>query len=190
MDRFDNKRWNLSYLQNLQIDIDEYICNDADRVSEIEFDFQHNGNHYQNLMLKNNQEGNEALVDENIRDIFRFIEFLLIDADSRKGFLEKPYKDVIRSLTNMITAKDIYERYICKQAEVQHGENNTLPDKIQRIKEMRADGYKLREIAAELGITINQLKYIMYIKYNKTDFAKLTLEQKLERRYRNNGTLV
>lgn len=117
----------MSYLKTLQNDIDEYIGNDADRISEIEYDFQHDGNHYQNLMLKNNQEGNEALVDENIRDVFRFIEFLLIDADSRKGFLEKPYQDVIRSLTNMIIAKDIYERYICKQAEVQHGKDNTLP---------------------------------------------------------------
>lgn len=129
MDGFDNRWWNLSYLKTLQNDIDEYIGNDADRVSEIEYDFQHDGNHYQNLMLKNDQEGNEALVAENIRDVFRFIEFLLIDADSRKGLLEKPYQDVIRSLTNMITAKDIYERYICKQKEqgAQYGEDNTLP---------------------------------------------------------------
>lgn len=70
------------------------------------------------------------------------------------------------------------------------GKTTHFPDEIVRIKQMRADGYKLREISAELGITINQLKYIMYVKYNKTDFAKLTLEQKLERRYRNNGTLV
>lgn len=129
MGNIDPRWWNTSYLQDLQNDIDDYIGNDADIVSEIEWDFQHDGNHYQNLMLKNNQEGNEALVDENIRDIFRFIEFLLIDADSRKGFLEKPYEDVIRSLTNMITAKDIYERYICKQKEQgeQNGKDNTLP---------------------------------------------------------------
>ena len=128
MGNIDPRWWNLSYLKTLQNDIDEYIGNDTDRVSEIEYDFQHDGNHYQNLMLKNNQEGNEALVDENIRDIFCFIEFLLIDADSRKGFLEKPYEDVIRSLTNMITAKDIYERYICKQEKQggEHGENNPL----------------------------------------------------------------
>lgn len=67
------------------------------------------------------------------------------------------------------------------------GKTTHFPDEIVRIKEMRADGYLLREIAAELGITINQLKYIMYVKYNKNDFVKLTLEQKLERRY-NNGT--
>lgn len=115
MDGFDNRWWNLSYLHNLQNGIDEYIDNDADRISEIEYDFQHDGNHYQNLMLKSNQEGNEALVNENIRDIFKFIEFLLIDAGLRNGFLEKPYQDVIRSLTNLIIAKDIYERYICKQ---------------------------------------------------------------------------
>lgn len=129
MDGFDNQWWNVSYLQALQNDIDEYIGNDADRVSEIEYDFQHDGNHYQNLMLKSNQEGSEALVNENIRDVFRFIEFLLIDADSRNGFLKKPYEDVIRSLTNMITAQDIYERYICKQKEqgAQYGKNNTLP---------------------------------------------------------------
>lgn len=129
MGNIDPRWWNTSYLQDLQNDIDDYIGNNADTVSEIEFDFQHDGNHYQNLMLKSNQEGNEALVDENIRDIFRFIEFLLIDADSRKGFLEKPYEDVIRSLTNMITAKDIYERYICKQKEqgAKYGKNNTLP---------------------------------------------------------------
>lgn len=119
----------MSCLRNLQIDIDEYIGKDADRVSEIEFDFQHDGNHYQNLMLKNNQEGDEALVNENIREISRFIEILLIDINLKHGFLENPYKDVIRSLTNMIVAKDIYERYICKQEErgAQHGENNTLP---------------------------------------------------------------
>ena len=129
MESIDNRWWNLSYLRNLQNDIDEYIGNDADRVSEIEYDFQHDGNHYQNLMLKSNQEGNEALVNENIRGIFKFIEFLLIDADSRNGFLKKPYEDVIRSLTNMIAAKDIYERYICKQKEqgAQYGKNNTLP---------------------------------------------------------------
>ena len=129
MGGFDNRWWNLSYLQTLQNDIDEYVGNDADRVSEIEYDFQHDGNHYQNLMLQNHQEGNEALVNENIRSIFKFIEFLLIDTNSRNGFLEKPYQDVIRSLTNMITAKDIYERYICKQKEqgAQYGDNNTLP---------------------------------------------------------------
>lgn len=69
------------------------------------------------------------------------------------------------------------------------GKTTHFPDEIQRIKEMRADGYKLHEISAELGITINQLKYVMYSKNNKGDFAKLTLEQKLERRYRN-GTSV
>lgn len=69
------------------------------------------------------------------------------------------------------------------------GEIIHFPDEIARIKEMRADGYKLREIAAELGITINQLKYIMYVKYNKNDFAKLTLEQKLERRYKHGTSL-
>lgn len=115
MESFDNRWWNLSYLQALQNDIDEYIDNDADRVSEIEYDFQHDGNHYQNLMLKSNHEGNEALVNENTMEVFSFIEFLMIDADSRKGFLEKPYQDVIRSLTNLIIAKDIYERYICKR---------------------------------------------------------------------------
>lgn len=31
MDGFDNRWWNLSYLRNLQNDIDEYIGNDADR---------------------------------------------------------------------------------------------------------------------------------------------------------------
>lgn len=128
MEDFDSRWWNMSYLKALQNDIDEYVGNDIDRISEIDNDFQHNGNHYQNLMLKSNQEGNEALVNENIRDVFRFIEFLLIDADSRNGFLEKPYQDVIRSLTNMITAKDIYERYICKQKEQgeQNGKNNPL----------------------------------------------------------------
>jgi len=128
MGNIDPRWWNLSYLKTLQNDIDEYIGNDTDRVSEIEYDFQHDGNHYQNLMLKSNQEGNEALVNENIRDVFSFIESLLIDADSRNGFLEKPYQDVIRSLTNMITAKDIYERYICKQKEQgeQNGKNNPL----------------------------------------------------------------
>lgn len=65
-----------------------------------------------------------------------------------------------------------------------------LPDEIARIKEMRADGYKLREIAEALGITINQLKYVMYVKYSKTDFVKLTLEQKLERRYKHGTTSV
>lgn len=70
------------------------------------------------------------------------------------------------------------------------GKTTHFPDEIQRIKQMRADGYKLREIAAELGITINQLKYIMYAKYNKNDFVKLTLEQKLERKYKSNGTLI
>lgn len=129
MESIDYRWWSLSYLQALQNDIDEYVGNDADRISEIEYDFQHDGNHYQNLMLKSNQEGNEALVNENIRGIFKFIEFLLIDADSRNGFLKKPYEDVIRSLTNMIAAKDIYERYICKQKEqgAQYGKNNTLP---------------------------------------------------------------
>lgn len=117
MDGFDNQWWNVPYLQALQNDIDDYIGNDADRVSEIEYDFQHDGNHYQNLMLKSNQEGNEALVNENIMEVFSFIEFLLIDAHSRSGFLKKPYQDVIRSLTNLIIAKDIYERYICKQKE-------------------------------------------------------------------------
>lgn len=129
MESIDYRWWSLSYLQALQSDIDEYIGNDADRISEIEYDFQHDGNHYQRLMLKSNQEGNEALVNENIRDVFRFIEFLLVDSNSRKGFLKKPYEDVIRSLTNMITAQDIYERYICKQKEqgAQYGKNNTLP---------------------------------------------------------------
>lgn len=70
------------------------------------------------------------------------------------------------------------------------GKTTHFPDEIARIKEMRADGYKLREIAAELGITINQLKYIMYVKYSKDDFVKLTLEQKLERKYKSNGTLI
>lgn len=65
-----------------------------------------------------------------------------------------------------------------------------FPDEIARIKEMRADGYKLREIAEALGITINQLKYVMYVKYSKTDFVKLTLEQKLERRYKHGTTSV
>lgn len=69
------------------------------------------------------------------------------------------------------------------------GKTTHFPDEIQRIKEMRADGYKLREIAAELGITINQLKYIMYVKYNKNDFVKLTLEQKIERRYKHGTSL-
>ena len=129
MDGFDNRWWNLSYLRKLQNDIDEYIDNDSDRVAEIEYDFQHDGNHYQNLMLKSNQEGDEALVNENIMEVFNFIEFLLIDSQSRNGFLKKPYQDVIRSLTNMITAQDIYERYICKQKEqgAQHGKDNTLP---------------------------------------------------------------
>ena len=117
MESIDVRWWGLSYLKALQNDIDEYIGNDADRVSEIEYDFQHDGNHYQNLMLKSNQEGNEALVNENIRSVFKFIEFLLVDAGLRNGFLEKPYQNVIRSLTNMIIAKDIYERYICKQKE-------------------------------------------------------------------------
>lgn len=69
------------------------------------------------------------------------------------------------------------------------GKTIHLPDEIQRIKEMRADGYKLQEIAEELGITIHQLKYVMYVKYSKTDFAKLTLEQKLERRYKHGTSL-
>ena len=69
------------------------------------------------------------------------------------------------------------------------GEIIHFPDEIARIKEMRAEGYKLSEIAEALGITMHHLKYVMYVKYNKTDFAKLTLEQKLERRYRN-GTSV
>ena len=63
------------------------------------------------------------------------------------------------------------------------------PDEIARIKEMRAEGYKLREIAEALEITMHHLKYVMYVKYNKNDFAKLTLEQKLERRYRNGTSL-
>ena len=129
MDGFDNQWWNVSYMQALQNDIDEYIGNDADRLSEIEYDFEHDGNHYQNLMLKSNQEGSEELVNENTSAAFSFIESLLVDSNSRKGFLEKPYQDVIRSLTNMITAQDIYERYICKQKEqgAQYGKNNTLP---------------------------------------------------------------
>lgn len=128
MEDFDPRWWNMSYLKTLQNDIDEYIGNDADRVSEIEYDFQHNGNHYQNLTVKPNQSGNEALVNENLKEIFHFIEFLLIDSDSAKGFLESPYNDVIRALTNLIIAKDIYERYICKQKEqgAQYGKNNTL----------------------------------------------------------------
>lgn len=63
------------------------------------------------------------------------------------------------------------------------------PDEIARIKEMRAEGYKLREIAETLGITMHHLKYVMYVKHSKTDFVKLTLEQKLERRYRNGTSL-
>lgn len=64
-----------------------------------------------------------------------------------------------------------------------------FPDEIARIKEMRAEGYKLREIAEALGITMHHLKYVMYVKYSKADFVKLTLEQKLERRYRNGTSL-
>lgn len=64
------------------------------------------------------------------------------------------------------------------------GKTTHFPDEIARIKEMRAEGYKLHEIAEALGITIHHLKYVMYVKYSKTDFVKLTIEQKLERRYR------
>lgn len=63
------------------------------------------------------------------------------------------------------------------------------PDEIARIKEMRAEGYKLCEIAEALGITMHHLKYVMYVKHDKTDFVKLTLEQKLKRRYRNGTSL-
>lgn len=69
------------------------------------------------------------------------------------------------------------------------GKITRFPDEIARIKEMRAEGYKLREIAEALGITMHHLKYEMYVKYNKNDFAKLTLEQKLRRRYKD-GTSV
>lgn len=69
------------------------------------------------------------------------------------------------------------------------GKTICFPDEIVRIKEMRADGYKLCEIADALGITIHHLKYVMYVKYNKNDFAKLTLEQKLERRYKHGTSL-
>lgn len=69
MESIDNRWWNVSYLQDLQNDIDNYIGNDADIVSEIEWDFQHDGNHYQNLMLKPNQEGNEELIEENLMEI-------------------------------------------------------------------------------------------------------------------------
>lgn len=129
MGNIDPRWWNTSYLQDLQNDIDDYIGNNADIVSEIEWDFQHDGNHYQNLMLKNNQEGNEGLIEENLMELVQFIEFLLIHLSAKKGFLERPYNDVIRALTNLIIAKDIYERYVCKQKEqgAQHGKDNTLP---------------------------------------------------------------
>lgn len=128
MGNIDPRWWNTSYLQDLQNDIDDYIGNNADIVSEIEWDFQHDGNHYQNLMLKPNQEGNEGLIEENFREIANFIEFLFIRLYDKRGFFERPYNDVIRALTNLIIAKDIYERYVCKQEEQgeQNGKNNPL----------------------------------------------------------------